>query len=209
MKKGGLLLSQNTVLLFDRMSDEEGMKFLRHIIQYHKTGKEPGEDVERLISISFALFKADYDVSQKKYLEKVERISKINERKNATLNDAVRNRNDIDTKSTQNRNEVAPITLQYNTLHSLVYKEREGEPPSVSQDYQNFKNWIFEKCPSLLKMDIPTEEQYKELLAYANNDKNILTDKLLSMNNDINVTKRKRSIYRTCYEWLKRDKQAV
>ena len=209
MKKGGLLLSENTVLLFDRMSDEEGMKFLRHIIQYHKTGEEPGEDAERLISISFDLFKADYDASQRKYQEKVDRITKINERKNTALNDVTRNRNEVVTKSTRNRNEVAPITLHNITSHSLKDKEIDGEQPSISQDYSNFKKWLFENCPRLLKMEIPTEEDYNKLMEDANNDKNALTNKLLAMNNSTDVPRKNVSIYWTCHEWLKRDKQAV
>ena len=58
-KKGGLLLSENTLLLFDRMTDEEGFVFLKLIRNYHRDGTLPPSDTERLVSISFDLFKAD------------------------------------------------------------------------------------------------------------------------------------------------------
>jgi len=52
-----------------------------------------------------------------------------------------------------------------------------------------------------------TEEEYQKLMEAADHNKKTLTDKLLAMENNKDVPKTKRSIYRTCLEWLKRDKK--
>ena len=56
-------------------------------------------------------------------------------------------------------------------------------------------------------MDILSEEEYQKLMEAADQNKKTLTDKLLAMENNKDVPKTKRSIYRTCLEWLKRDKK--
>ena len=82
-----------------------------------------------------------------------------------------------------------------------------GPSVSLSSDYQNFIDWLNKNCTHLLKMNIPTEEEYQKLMEAADQSKKILTGKLLAMENNKDVPKTKRSIYRTCLEWLKRDKR--
>lgn len=52
-----------------------------------------------------------------------------------------------------------------------------------------------------------TEDEYNKLLKAADNNQNILSKKLLEMNNSKDVPKNCRSIYRTCLNWLNRDKK--
>ena len=128
MKKGGLLLSDNTVMLFDNMTEEEGMKFLRHILNYHKTGIEPGEDTDRVILLSFTVFKGDYDISQDKYKAKVRRIEEINNRKKATSNEIVTTSHEIVTTShdiVTTFEKSSPNTLHNNTIHN---NKKESKP---------------------------------------------------------------------------------
>ena len=87
-------------------------------------------------------------------------------------------------------------------------EETTAEPSvSLSTEYSNFRDWLKENCPHLLKMDIPTEDEYNKLLKAADNNQNILSNKLLAMNDRKDVPKNYRSIYRTCLNWLNRDKK--
>lgn len=87
-------------------------------------------------------------------------------------------------------------------------EETTAEPSvSLSPEYSNFRDWLRNNCPHLLKMDIPTEDEYNKLLKAADNNQNILSNKLLAMNDRKDVPKNYRSIYRTCLNWLNRDKK--
>ena len=90
---------------------------------------------------------------------------------------------------------------------SLSEKEDTEENESHSSEYSSFLKWLNQNCTHLLKMNIPTEEEYQKLMEAADQNKKTLTDKLLAMENNKDVPKTKRSIYRTCLEWLKRDKK--
>ncbi len=200
-------------MLFDNMTEEEGMKFLRHILHYHKTGEEPGEDTERGVLLAFKVFMSDYDKDQKKYKDKCDRNrenilkrykklpSNTTEyediRSNTTEYDRIHNNN-----NNNNNNNNVSIETKEDTEETTA-----GPSVSVSPDYQNFIDWLNKNCTHLLKMNIPTEEEYQKLMEAADKDKKILTGKLLAMENNKDVPKTKRSIYRTCLEWLKRDKR--
>ena len=86
-------------------------------------------------------------------------------------------------------------------------KEDTEESKSHSSEYSSFLKWLNQNCTHLLKMNIPTEEEFQKLMEAADQNKKTLTDKLLAMENNKDVPKTKRSIYRTCLEWLKRDKK--
>ena len=208
-------------MLFDNMTEEERVKFLRYILNYHKTGEEPGEDTERLILISFKVFKADYDISQDKYKAKVHRIEEINNRRKASSNDIVTTSHDIVTTShdivTTSHDIVttceksSPNTYHNNTTHITEeeYKEEAGEPLSStpapqSERYTKFISWFGENCPHLKKMEQPTEDQFFKLLEKAGNA-NKLQDILLAMENNKETPSKRRSVYLTATNWLNRD----
>lgn len=65
----------------------------------------------------------------------------------------------------------------------------------------NLRNFLYKR------QDIPTEDEYNKLLKAADNNQNILSNKLLAMNDRKDVPKNYRSIYRTCLNWLNRDKK--
>ena len=207
MKKGGLLLSDNTVMLFDNMTEEEGMRFLRHILNYHKTGKEPGEGTERLLLISFKVFKADYDVSQEKYKDKVKRMEAINERKKANSYDNVTTSHDNVTtfeKSSPNTSHNNTITLHNNSKETDAKKDVLSLSPSPSSKYHGFLNWLNDKCPHLLTMAIPTETEFNKLLSKVGSDIE-LKSLLIQMDNRKDTAKKNYSIYRTALNWWNRD----
>lgn len=86
-------------------------------------------------------------------------------------------------------------------------KETDAKKDSlpISPDYSNFLTWLENNCPHLLGMQIPDEKEYQKLLELAGSKKR-MTDKLLAMENNKKVPKERRSIYKTCMEWLKNDK---
>lgn len=121
-KKGGLLLSENTLLLFDRMTDEEGFVFLKLIRDYHRDGTLPTSDTERLVSISFDVFRADYDASQMKYREKVKRMLKNREKQE--ICEKSQEICETSQEICETSQEIASNTIHNNTIHNNTsYKE--------------------------------------------------------------------------------------
>lgn len=119
--------------------------------------------------------------------------------------------NKANSKPIQSENKT--IGMECNGMDSIVEdnnKETDAKKDVsliISPEYSNFLKWLNINCPHLLKMEIPTEVEYKKLLALADGSKTKMTDKLLAMENDKKVPRNRRSIYRTCLEWLKRDKR--
>ena len=140
-KKGGLLLSENTLILFDRMTDEEGFVFLKLIRDYHRNGTLPPSETERLISISFDLFKADYDASQMRYQEKVARMLKNREKQEIS-----KTSQEIDETSqeiSETSQEIVTNTIHNNTIqNNTSYKESKPKKDvslSLSERKEAFK----------------------------------------------------------------------
>ena len=207
-KKGGLLLSENTLLLLDRMTDEEALTFIRVIRNYHKDGTLPPRDTERLVSISFDVFRADYDESQIKYLDKVKRMEEVN-------------KNRRNTKSSRNRatscengtttHDIAPNTIQYITLqNNTSNKESKAKkdvslPLTLSPEEEEFVKWMGDNYPHLCQMEKPlTMRQYNDLEAkgYQTDEINA---KLSAMENDKTVPRKKRSVYEVLKKWLENE----
>ena len=140
-KKGGLLLSENTLLLFDRMTDEEGFEFLKLIRNYHKDGTLPSSDTERLVSISFDLFKADYDASQMKYREKVARMLKNREKQD--ISETSQDISETSQEISETSQDIASNTIHINTSHnntsSKERKPKKGASLSLSERKEVFR----------------------------------------------------------------------
>lgn len=140
-KKGGLLLSENTLLLFDRMTDEEGFVFLKLIRNYHRDGALPPSDTERLVSISFDLFKADYDASQMKYREKVARMLKNRERQEIceTSQEISEKSQEVSKTSQEIESNTIHINTSHNNTSSKESKPKKDVSLSLSDRKEAFK----------------------------------------------------------------------
>lgn len=206
-KKGGLLLSENTLLLFDRMTDEEALSFIRIIRNYHRDGTLPPPQTERLVSISFDVFKLDYDESQKKYQAKVDSIQAVNEgrkktkssRKRTTTHEDARSRNEDDTTT----HEDAPNTLHNNTEQNNNKEKEQKKDVSLSEEEEEFNKWMVKNYPHLSDMEKPlTLKQYDDLQSKGFGMEEI-NAKLSAMENDKDVPRKKRSCYEVLLKWLK------
>ena len=207
-KKGGLILSPETIVILRNLKGEDRDCFLDCVLDYHEKGSIPSDDVSDVVNISFKVFRMTYDNDQKKYKEKCEKLrnNAISKRADASkcnqLQADASKCNQIGSNNNNNSNNNSNVT---NVTEEDI-EEVTAEPSvSLSPEYQSFLHWLNENCKNLLSMKIPTQSEYEKLLIAAGNSKQVLTDKLLAMDNNKKVPKEKRSIYRTCLEWLKRD----
>lgn len=205
-KKGGLILSPETIVILRNLKGEYRDCFLDCILDYHENGSTPSDDVSDVVNISFKVFRMTYDNDQKKYKEKCEKL-----RNNALSKKADASKSDQMQADASKSNQIGSNNNNNNNSNvtNVTEEDKEevtAEPSlSLSPEYQSFLNWLNENCKNLLSMKIPTQSEYEKLLTAAGNSKQVLTDKLLAMDNNKKVPKEKRSIYRTCLEWLKRD----
>ena len=86
--------------LFLELDDAEAGKLIKAICS-HQEGL-PVDLEDKLIRVIFNMIQEKMDEDKEKYQAKVDRIAKVNESR--------RSRNDIDTKSSRNRNEVVGVT---------------------------------------------------------------------------------------------------
>lgn len=95
----------------EKLSNEKLGELFRSILAYAKT-QEHEELDDMFLETKFDDFKDFFDENEKKYQEKVERINKINS-----------NRNDIDTKSSQSRDDI--VSDNVNDYVNDIDKEKE------------------------------------------------------------------------------------
>ena len=186
----------------DQCPEKEQLALYKAIVYYALDGKDPSFE-NPLLRLAWTLIKPNLQNGwvRSRNGRKAEGVSKPGMRgnKNASktkLNQSNRigkDRIGIDNVSNETKEDIEEMTAEPSV--------------SLSSDYSNFLNWLKENCPDLLKMKIPTEDEYNKLLAASNRSKTILTEKLLAMNNRKDVPKNYRSIYRTCLNWLNRDKK--
>lgn len=84
--------------------------------------------------------------------------------------------------------------------------DKEGEvaslfPPTHSDRFIKFVEFLEKNCPHLRQMEQPTEEQFNKMLEKAGDAKR-LSELLLNMENSKDTPKKRRSIYRTAINWL-------
>ena len=206
--KGKLLLSDNISVLYHQLQGMERVYFMDAVFEYHNNGKEPGEEVGRLVLMAFKLFKVEYDEDQERYEDKCEKM-----RNNARARKAkASNCNQLQADATKSNQIESNSNNNYNYNVTNVTEEDKEEaalqpqpvPVSVSDRYKGFLSWLSENCPHLKKMEQPTEEQFFKLLEKSGNSK-ALQEILLAMENNTDTPKKRRSIYLTASNWLNRD----
>ena len=197
----------------DQCPEKEQLALYKAIVYYALDGKDPSFE-NPLLRLAWTLIKPNLQNGwvRSRNGRKAEGVSKPGMRgnKNASKTKLNQSQNEAETKLNQS-NRIGKDRIGIDNVSNETKEDIEemtAEPSvSLSSDYSNFLNWLKENCPDLLKMKIPTEDEYNKLLAASNRSKTILTEKLLAMNNRKDVPKNYRSIYRTCLNWLNRDKK--
>ena len=197
----------------DQCQEKEQLALYKAIVNYALDGEEPTFE-NNLLRLAWTLIKPNLFNGwvRSRNGRKAEGVSKpgMKGNKNASKTKLNQSQNEAKTKLNQsNRIGMDRIGMDNVSIETKEDIEETTAGPSVSlsSDYQNFIDWLNKNCTHLLKMNIPTEEEYQKLMEAADQSKKILTGKLLAMENNKDVPKTKRSIYRTCLEWLKRDKR--
>ena len=93
--------------LFDNLSDEDAGQMINAIYKYQMTEELP--DTYWHLYPTFMMLKATMDEDNAKYKAKVNRVNSINQ-----------NRNDIDTTSEQNRDDIGGVTSDTDTVTDTV-----------------------------------------------------------------------------------------
>jgi len=91
-----------------------------------------------------------------------------------------------------------------------INKQETIEQITIEQDinipqtkFQKYKKWLKENCPNVSKLDIQmTEDNFNTLLSKY--DTQLITDKILAMENKKDLTKKYKSVYLTLNIWLKK-----
>lgn len=201
----------------DQCQEKEQLALYKAIVNYALDGKEPSFE-NPLLRLAWTLIKPNLHNGwvRSRNGRKAEGVSKpgMKGNKNASKTKLNQSQDEAETKLNQsNRIGKDRIGMDRIGMDNVSIETKEdveetaGPSVSLSPDYSNFLEWLNKNCPHLLKMNIPTEEEYQKLMEAADKSKKKLTDKLLAMENNKDVPKTKRSIYRTCLEWLKRDKK--
>lgn len=208
--------------VIERCEKDDQLKIYRGIVKFALDGEEPKFDNPTL-EMMWILIKPVLKISEVrrdagsrgKGVPRPSMLGNQNaakQSKNKAKSKQKQNKNKTKTKQKQSDMDNGYMDNGYMDNVSIETKEdieetTAGPSVSLSSDYQNFIDWLNKNCTHLLKMNIPTEEEYQKLMEAADQSKKILTGKLLAMENNKDVPKTKRSIYRTCLEWLKRDKR--
>ncbi len=197
----------------DQCQEKEQLALYKAIVNYALDSKEPSFE-NPLLRLAWTLIKPNLHNGwvRSRNGRKAEGVSKpgMKGNKNASKTKLNQSQDEAETKLNQsNRIGKDRIGMDNVSIETKEDVEETTAGPSVSfsSDYLNFLDWLNKNCTHLLKMNIPTEEEYQKLMEAADKSKKKLTDKLLAMENNKDVPKTKRSIYRTCLEWLKRDKK--
>lgn len=197
----------------DQCQEKEQLALYKAIVNYALDSKEPSFE-NTLLRLAWTLIKPNLHNGwvRSRNGRKAEGVSKpgMKGNKNASKTKLNQSQDEAETKLNQsNRIGKDRIGMDNVSIETKEDVEETTAGPSVSfsSDYLNFLDWLKKNCTHLLKMNIPTEEEYQKLMEAADKSKKKLTDKLLAMENNKDVPKTKRSIYRTCLEWLKRDKK--
>lgn len=197
----------------DQCQEKEQLALYKAIVNYALDGEEPTFE-NNLLRLAWTLIKPNLFNGwvRSRNGRKAEGVSKpgMKGNKNASKTKLNQSQNEAKTKLNQS-NRIGKDRIGMDNVSIETKEDIEettaGPSVSLSSDYQNFIDWLNKNCTHLLKMNIPTEEEYQKLMEAADQSKKILTGKLLAMENNKDVPKTKRSIYRTCLEWLKRDKR--
>ena len=72
-KKGGLILSPETIVILRSLKGEDRDCFLDCVLDYHEKGSVPSDDVSDIVNISFKVFRMAYDTNQQKYKNKCDK----------------------------------------------------------------------------------------------------------------------------------------
>jgi hypothetical protein len=106
-KKGGLILSPETIVILKDLKGEDKNRFIDCIIDYHENGTTPNESVCGAISTFFKVFRMTYDYNQKKYDEKCEKLrnNARSKRANASKSKQIESNN-----NNNNNNNVTNVT---------------------------------------------------------------------------------------------------
>ncbi len=197
----------------DQCQEKEQLALYKAIVNYALDGEEPTFE-NNLLRLAWTLIKPNLlnGWVRSRNGRKAEGVSKpgMKGNKNASKTKPNQSQNEAKTKLNQSnrigKDRIGMANVSIETKEDIE-ETTAGPSVSLSSDYQNFIDWLNKNCTHLLKMNIPTEEEYQKLMEAADQSKKILTGKLLAMENNKDVPKTKRSIYRTCLEWLKRDKR--
>lgn len=210
--------------VIERCEKDDQLKIYRGIVKFALDGEEPKFDNPTL-EMMWILIKPVLKISEVrrdagsrgKGVPRPSMLGNQNaakQSKNKAKSKQKQNKNKTKTKQKQSDMDNGYMDMDNGYMDNVSIETKEdieettaGPSVSLSSDYSNFLGWLKENCPNLMRMEIPTEDQYNKLLDAADHKKKTLTQKLLDMENDKNVPKTKRSIYRTCLNWLNRDKK--
>jgi hypothetical protein len=215
--RGGFQFFRSFKEAIDRVNEKDQLALYRGIVCYALDHLEPTFN-DPLLELIWTLIKPNLDSGWYHFINgcgggapignnNASKTTKKQPRNNQkTTKEQPKNNQPIYDKEKENGKEIEENNVSIETKEDIE-ETTAGPSVSLSSDYQNFIDWLNKNCTHLLKMNIPTEEEYQKLMEAADQSKKILTGKLLAMENNKDVPKTKRSIYRTCLEWLKRDKR--
>lgn len=194
----------------DQCQEKDQLALYRSIVNYALDGKEPSFD-NPLLKLAWTLIKPNLHNGwvRSSNGRKAGGVSKPN---------MIGNKNASKTKLNQSQNEAKTKLNQSNRIgkdrNGMDRNNKETETkkdtlslfstPSPSSEYQRFLEWLDKNCPHILTMAIPTEAEYKKLLAKVGS-KSELTNLLSAMDNRKDTAKKNNSIYRTALNWWNRD----
>jgi len=98
---------------------------------------------------------------------------------------------------------------QSKSIDSIDKQETKNKEQLLSNDnnicqtkFQKYEKWVNENCPNVSKLEIQmTEENFNVLTSKY--DSQLITDKLLAMENKKDLVKKYKSVYLTLNAWLK------
>lgn len=191
----------------DQCQEKDQLALYRSIVNYALDGKEPSFD-NPLLKLAWTLIKPNLHNGwvRSRNGRKAEGVSKpgMKGNKNALKTKLNQSQDEAKTKLNQSNRIGKDRNGMDNNKETDAKKDGLSLFSSPSSEYQNFLDWLQKNCPHILTMAIPTEAEYRKLLAKVGS-KSELTNLLSAMDNRKDTSKKNNSIYRTALNWWNRD----
>jgi hypothetical protein len=106
-------------------------------------------------------------------------------------------------KQRANKGQTKGNKQQCNNVNNVIKEELSNDNSIYLTKFQKYEKWLKQNCPGVSKLEIQmTEENFNVLTSKY--DSQLITDKLLAMENKKDLTKKYKSVYLTLNGWLKK-----
>lgn len=191
----------------DQCEEKDQLALYRSIVNYALDGKDPSFE-NPLLRLAWTLIKPNLQNGwvRSRNGRKAEGVSKpgMIGNKNASKTKLNQSQDEAKTKLNQSNRIGKDRNGMDNNKETDAKKDGLSLFSSPSSEYQNFLYWLKKNCPHILTMAIPTEAEFRKLLAKVGS-KSELTNLLSAMDNRKDTSRKNNSIYRTALNWWNRD----